>query len=257
MSKEEKFIRFTFAPYCLPKLLLALDNCNICDFGITQVDNNLMLSIPRSHLEQIVYPDAVKKCGDQNVADVSSIYVWELWSCRKNVGENEKPICCDSYISFDSVRADYLHMSQDLKDDFIWIMLIEVFPQLKKYSEKQFPALYRILQVYGVPPLERLFGEYHETSDAFRTVFGKPVATSKDTPFTKAFVVSKKPDLLKLDLCYRDYIAEFNFDNTKYAVLFDLGNGFWNFSHLINKDDVVIVPVPKVPKPDLNENKEA
>ena len=59
--EDERYISFIVAPYCLAKLLLSLDISGIYDFAITQVDNDLMVRIPRSYLEKIVYPP--KKSG--------------------------------------------------------------------------------------------------------------------------------------------------------------------------------------------------
>jgi len=53
--KEERYIDFIIAPYCLGELLLALDNCDISIFYITLVDNDLMVRIPKSHLEKVVH----------------------------------------------------------------------------------------------------------------------------------------------------------------------------------------------------------
>lgn len=55
MNKEETYIDFIIAPYCLGKLLLALDSCNISIFYITLVDNDLMVRIPKSHLNKVIY----------------------------------------------------------------------------------------------------------------------------------------------------------------------------------------------------------
>ncbi len=55
MIREEEYITFGIAPYCLAKLLLALHQQEICNFWITQCDDNLYVRIPKSHLEKIVY----------------------------------------------------------------------------------------------------------------------------------------------------------------------------------------------------------
>jgi hypothetical protein len=54
--KEEKFIHFTIAPYCLPKLLLAFYNNGIHDFAISQQDDDLIVGISVDYLKKIVYP---------------------------------------------------------------------------------------------------------------------------------------------------------------------------------------------------------
>lgn len=181
-----------------------------------------------------------------NLKDAYVSYVWGIWYCYKN----KKHVCAISYTNFNYARSDYTNMSKQFKDDYDWIMFVTVFQEIKKCSEGQFQPSHRILQIYGNPPIDRLFGEYNEMTSAFDMVFGEPIATSEDNPFSDAFVYAKKSDT-KLDLSYRNYIAEFKFDNKKYAVLFDMGNGFWNFSHLINKDDVIIVHRTK-----SKENKE-
>lgn len=53
---EREYVSFTITPYCLPTLLLAMDNNGIKSFAITQSDNDLMVRIPKNHLENIVYP---------------------------------------------------------------------------------------------------------------------------------------------------------------------------------------------------------
>jgi len=53
---EEKYIDFIIAPYCLAKLLWTLELNKIEIFYITQVDNDLMVRIPKSHLQKIIYP---------------------------------------------------------------------------------------------------------------------------------------------------------------------------------------------------------
>jgi len=55
MIREEEYITFGIAPYCLAKLLLALHQQKIYDFWITQSDDDLYVRIPKSHLEKIVY----------------------------------------------------------------------------------------------------------------------------------------------------------------------------------------------------------
>lgn len=54
-TKEETYVTFGIAPYCLAKLLLAMHQQNIYDFWLTQIDDNLFVRIPVSHLEKIVY----------------------------------------------------------------------------------------------------------------------------------------------------------------------------------------------------------
>lgn len=58
---EEQYIDFIIAPYCLAKLLWALDLNKIYLFYITQVDDDLMVRIPKSYLEKIVYPPRPSK----------------------------------------------------------------------------------------------------------------------------------------------------------------------------------------------------
>ena len=41
-KKEETYIRFYFAPYCMAHLLLALETSNIRDYTITLCDDNLL-----------------------------------------------------------------------------------------------------------------------------------------------------------------------------------------------------------------------
>lgn len=53
---EDKFISFTVAPYCLPKLLLSFYQNKIFDFSITQQDNDLCVSVGIANLERVVYP---------------------------------------------------------------------------------------------------------------------------------------------------------------------------------------------------------
>lgn len=62
--EDERYISFTIAPYCLAKLLWSLNISGIYDFAITQVDNDLMVRIPRNHLEKVVYPP--KNSGLEN-----------------------------------------------------------------------------------------------------------------------------------------------------------------------------------------------
>lgn len=49
------YVRFTFAPYALAHILLALDSCGIVEPSITLVDNNLMVSIDKEKLLEVVY----------------------------------------------------------------------------------------------------------------------------------------------------------------------------------------------------------
>lgn len=51
--KEERYVDFLVAPYCLVDLFLAFDNNNIKDFAITKEDNDLHIRIKVSHLEDI------------------------------------------------------------------------------------------------------------------------------------------------------------------------------------------------------------
>ena len=55
MKKEETYIDFLTNNYSLALLLLSLEQSDIRDFAIINVDGNLHIRIPKSHLEKIVY----------------------------------------------------------------------------------------------------------------------------------------------------------------------------------------------------------
>ena len=55
-KKEDKFISFSIAPYCLPKLLLSFYQNGIHNFSLTQQDNDLCVSVSVDNLERVVYP---------------------------------------------------------------------------------------------------------------------------------------------------------------------------------------------------------
>ena len=55
MIKEETYVTFGIAPYCIARLLLAFNQQGINDFWITQMDSNLYVRVPVSCLEEIVY----------------------------------------------------------------------------------------------------------------------------------------------------------------------------------------------------------
>jgi len=237
-KKEETYIRFYFAPYCMAHLLLALETSNIKDYTITLCDDNLLLSIPKSHLERIVYPPK-GKCSDEQSPVALVKPKWSIVYKQKIATEPKQ----NYYDDFDQARKDFLCLSQDARDNMEWVYLVEVLYQDKSDIHIDVHnALISILEIYNYPPYP-LYGCYHEISDAFKSVFGNPVATSKDTPYTNAYAVVKASKLKEIVLCERDYIVEYKPDNTKYAIIFDVGNGEWNFTQLINKDDIDIVPV--------------
>ena len=55
MIKEETYVTFGIAPYCIARLLLAFNQQGISNFWITQMDSNLYVRVPVSCLEKIVY----------------------------------------------------------------------------------------------------------------------------------------------------------------------------------------------------------
>ena len=55
MKKEEIYIDFETNSYSLALLLLSLEQSDIRDFAIINIDGNLHIRIPKSHLEKIVY----------------------------------------------------------------------------------------------------------------------------------------------------------------------------------------------------------
>lgn len=55
MKKEEIYIDFLTNNYSLALLLLSLEQSDIRDFAIINVDGELHIRIPKSHLEKIVY----------------------------------------------------------------------------------------------------------------------------------------------------------------------------------------------------------
>ena len=55
MKKEEIYIDFVTNNYSLALLLLSLEQSDIRDFAIINVDEELHIRIPKSHLEKIVY----------------------------------------------------------------------------------------------------------------------------------------------------------------------------------------------------------
>lgn len=63
-EQEREYVSFIIAPYCLPRLLLAMDNSDIKDFAITESDGYLEVRIPKDHLENIVYPHL--RCKAEN-----------------------------------------------------------------------------------------------------------------------------------------------------------------------------------------------
>ena len=54
------YIDFSISSWCLPKLMLALNNDNIYEYTITEEDNNLHICIRRDVVERAAYPSAFK-----------------------------------------------------------------------------------------------------------------------------------------------------------------------------------------------------
>lgn len=61
-KKEKEYIDILVAPYCLPKLLLALHNQGVRGIWVTQVDDHLMIRLEKDHVERIVYH--LNQCGE-------------------------------------------------------------------------------------------------------------------------------------------------------------------------------------------------
>ncbi len=69
--------------------------------------------------------------------------------------------------------------------------------------------------------------EISELDPEFQEQFGEPVYVQSETNFAN--------DEEDND---RIYICEYLPDPTKYAFLFDIGNGWWNFFKLVDKSEV-------------------
>lgn len=78
-SLEDKFISFTVAPYCLPKLLLALYQNNIFDFSMTKQNNDLCVSVSVDNLERLVYPRNIKQDKDMKQNDDATKITWSVY----------------------------------------------------------------------------------------------------------------------------------------------------------------------------------
>ena len=68
-----------------------------------------------------------------------------------------------------------------------------------------------------------------DTDKEFLETFGKIIATQDETNLCNDD-----------DANERIYIVEYLPDETKYALLFDVGNGEWTLLELVNKSDVVV-----------------
>lgn len=76
---KDKFISFTVAPYCLPKLLLSFYQNGIHNFSITQQDNDLCVSVGISNLERVVYPRNIKQDKDMKKNDDATKITWSVY----------------------------------------------------------------------------------------------------------------------------------------------------------------------------------
>ena len=59
MNKEiekETYIDFMVSDYSLPRVLYALDNNGVKDYAVTLEDDDLHIRIPKSHLQNVIYP---------------------------------------------------------------------------------------------------------------------------------------------------------------------------------------------------------
>lgn len=54
--QDNRFIKIKTAPYALPKLLYALYTNGVMEVTMTKEDDELVLTIPMSTLEELVYP---------------------------------------------------------------------------------------------------------------------------------------------------------------------------------------------------------
>ena len=69
----------------------------------------------------------------------------------------------------------------------------------------------------------------NETDKEFTELFGEPVAIQEDTNLANDEEANE-----------RIQIVEYKPDETKYARIFDIGNGEWNFYDLVDKKNVII-----------------
>jgi len=87
-KKEDKFISFSIAPYCLPKLLLSFYQNGIHNFSITQQDNDLCVSVSVDNLEEIAY----KRTRQQE--ECKSAVLMPLWEKPENNSAKIPPEDC-------------------------------------------------------------------------------------------------------------------------------------------------------------------
>ena len=125
---------------------------------------------------------------------------------------------------FDAARADYLYMTQEEPERYLYVCLVRFHLIGNKLLKNEKPT---VISIKGELNFD-MYGIYCETDQAFKETFGIP-----------EIVMLKDNVAERLKISERDYICRYKPDPTKFAVIYDIGNGWWNFYALINECDVV------------------